>query len=56
MVWTIVGGPLNGYRLHDTIGDPSIWHFTKMWDAIRVRDSINRGEMKVGENYKLTSS
>jgi hypothetical protein len=45
-MWTITGDPCNGYRLINPAGEPSEWHFSKMWDAIDVRDAINRGEIK----------
>ena len=44
-MWTISGGPCNGYRLIDPAGAPSDWHFSKLWDAIETRDRINRGEI-----------
>ena len=45
-MWTITGSPCNGYRLVSPNGENSPWHFSQMWDAIEVRDAINRGEFK----------
>ena len=47
-MWTISGDPCNGYRLVNPDGENSVWHFSKMWDAIEMRDAINRGEIKPG--------
>lgn len=44
-MWTISGGPCNGYHLVSPDGEKSIWHFSKLWDAIGTRDAINRGEI-----------
>jgi len=45
-MWTISGGPINGYHLITPAGETSVWHFSKLWDAIDARDAINRGEIK----------
>lgn len=45
-MWTVSGGPCNGYTLLTPAGERSVWHFDKMWDAIDLRDKINRGEYK----------
>lgn len=50
-LYTIVGGVCNGYRLHED-EKPLPFHFTQMWDAIKVRDKLNRGELKIGEAYR----
>jgi hypothetical protein len=45
-MWRIEGNPWDGYRLCDPNGEPSMWHFAMMWDAINAKDAINRGEIK----------
>lgn len=45
-MWTIDGYPLSGYTLMRPDGSASDWNFSRMWDAIAIRDAINRGEIR----------